>query len=251
LEKTLLSKKIFITGGTSCLGQAFVRYAVLNGADVFFSYFSDQTTAEQLCREGAHKAYHLDLKKTSEFESLSQVLQRDAGYLDGLIHNGAAVRDAALTTMTEEDWDEVMTVDLKAPFFLTQSLLPLLKNHNEAPERKPAKVLFLTSRAAFRGVYGAANYAAAKAGLIGLVKSLAAELGPLPVLVNAVNPGFMISAMTQNLSQTVKESQRKASVLEQFSDPEDVAAFLGYLLSDQTAQATGQVFHWDSRRMNF
>jgi 3-oxoacyl-[acyl-carrier protein] reductase len=153
--------------------------------------------------------------------------------------------------MTEADWDEVLHADLKAPFLLTQKLLPLLTSPRRASAASPAKILFLTSRAAFRGSYGAANYAAAKAGLIGLVKSLAAELGTVPVLVNAVNPGFMISGMTENLPDALKEIQRKASPLEKFSNPEEVADFMTYLVSDRMTQVTGQVFHFDSRSINF
>nr|MBP9865559.1 SDR family oxidoreductase [Candidatus Omnitrophota bacterium] len=83
------------------------------------------------------------------------------------------------------------------------------------------------------------------------VKSLAAELGTVPVLVNAVNPGFMISGMTENLPDALKEIQRKASPLEKFSNPEEVADFMTYLVSDRMTQVTGQVFHFDSRSINF
>jgi len=248
-KPSLSGKKIFITGGTSRLGQAFVQRALREGAQVFFSYAKARDTAEHLSRLGA-RGYALDLNNLSSSTCLARDLEKDAGFLDALIHNAAAVRDATLQTMTETDWDEVLTADLKAPFLLTQKLLPLLTKPREAAAGC-AKILFLTSRAAFRGSYGAANYAAAKAGVIGLVKSLAAELGSIPVLVNALNPGFMISGMTENLPEPVKEIQRKASPLERFSNPEEVADFLVYLVSDRMSQVTGQVFHWDSRGMNF
>jgi 3-oxoacyl-[acyl-carrier protein] reductase len=252
LDKPALlpGKKIFITGGTSRLGQAFVQHALREGAHVFFSYFKAQPIAEQLSCLGA-RAYALDLNNSASYSTLARELEKDAGHLDALIHNAASVRDATLQMMTETDWDEVLNADLKAPFLLTQKLLPLLTSRREPATVEPAKILFLTSRAAFRGSFGAANYAAAKAGLIGLVKSLALELASVPVLVNAVNPGFMISGMTENLPEPVKEIQRKASALERFSNPEEVADFLTYLVSDRMTQVTGQVLHWDSRSMNF
>lgn len=246
MNKNLLSgKKIFLTGGTSRLGAALVRLALREGAEVFFSYYQGEAAAKELEALGA-RSCRMNLLSGESLAKAAAWLEKQAGCLDGLVHNAAAVRDATLQTMTEEDWDRVMEADLKAPYVLTQKLLPLIL---KAP--KPAKILFLTSRAAFRGSYGASNYAAAKAGLIGLVKSLAAELGSVPVLVNAVNPGFMISGMTQDLPESVKESQRRASPLEKFSDPEEVAAFMAYLLSGKSAQVSGQVFHWDARTLNF
>lgn len=226
-----------------------MQKALTEGAEVFFSYFKGKETAEALCRLGA-RACKLDLSCQDSYAELANYLETEAGRLDALIHNAAAVRDATLQTMTEADWDEVIAADLKAPFFLTQKLLPLL-TRSPLERSGAAKIFFLTSRAAFRGSYGAANYAAAKAGLIGIVKSLALELAAIPVLVNAINPGFMLSAMTENLPEGIKEFQRKASPLEKFSNPEEVAAFLAGLVSDGMTQVTGQVFHWDSRGMNF
>ena len=109
----------------------------------------------------------------------------------------------------------------------------------------------LISRAANLGAYGASNYSAAKAALVGLVKSLAQEWGPEGILVNAVNPGFMLSRMTENLAEEYLEKNRKASPLSQYSDPEEVARFMLYLCSDAMTQVTGQVFHFESRRIPF
>ncbi len=244
MDKSLAGKKIFITGGTSRLGAAFVKRALESGAQVFFSYHAQEAAAEQLTGLGAC-AYALDLADTRSFAALVERLKKDAGSLDALVHNAAAVRDGTIESLSEEDWDSVMAVDLKAPAVLTQRLLPLLTEGRAGG--LPAKIIFITSRAAFRGSYGAANYAAAKAGLIGLAKSLALELAAFPVLVNAVNPGFMLSRMTQDLSPKVIASQRAASALSQLSNPEEVANFLAYLLSDGMGQVTGQVFHWESR----
>ena len=249
LNKPIQEKKIFITGGTSRLGDAFVRRAVAAGARVFFSYYTRHAAAEALVNLGA-RAYALDLNDNAAFPALAGQLKKDAGSLDALIHNAASVCDGTLQTLSEDDWDSVLKVDLKAPAMLTRQCLPLLVNDRKR-SAVPAKIIFLTSRAAFRGNYGAANYAAAKAGLLGLMKSLALELAEVPVLVNAVNPGFMISRMTEKLPEKVLAAQRAASPLGRESNPEEVADFLVYLLSDKMSQVTGQIFHWESRGMVF
>jgi 3-oxoacyl-[acyl-carrier protein] reductase len=105
----------------------------------------------------------------------------------------------------------------------------------------------ITSRAGLQGGVGLGSYAAAKAGLIALAKSLAQELGKKQVLVNAVNPGFMISGMTENLADEIKERNKNESPLAVFSDPEEVADFLAHLSSDAMKQVTGQIFHFESR----
>jgi len=143
--------------------------------------------------------------------------------------------------MSEDAWDRVLKVNLKAPFYLTQKLLPLLMR------QKPSKVFTLVSRAGLSGLAGAANYAASKGGLIAMTKTLAKELGRKKILVNAVNPGFMQSAMTEKVPQAILERNLEDSPLKAFSDPNEVADFLIYLASDQMRQVTGQVFHFESR----
>lgn len=144
--------------------------------------------------------------------------------------------------MTEEEWDEVLNANLKAPYLLTQKLLPLLF------KARPSKIFFIVSRAALQGIFGAANYSASKAGLVALAKSLAQELGRKEILVNCVNPGFMKSRMTESLPPEVIEKNINESALRRLSNPEEVADFLVYLSSDKMTQVTGQVFHYESRK---
>jgi len=158
-----------------------------------------------------------------------------------LIHNAAATADSLIEKMPEEDWDRVVGVNLKAPFYMTKRLLPLLF------KKQPSKVFMLVSRAGLSGLYGAANYAASKGGLIAMTKSLAKELGRKKVLVNAINPGFMKAAMTAKLPENVLKKNIQDSPLKTFSDPEEVADFMVYLSSDLMRQVTGQVFHFESR----
>jgi len=143
--------------------------------------------------------------------------------------------------MTEQEWDAVLGVNLKAPFYMTRKLLPLLMR------KAPSKVFMMVSRAGLSGLSGAANYAASKGGLIAMTKTLAKELGRKKILVNGVNPGFMESSMTENLSEKTLQRNLEESPLKSFSDPEEVADFLVYLSSDRMRQVTGQVFHFESR----
>lgn len=240
METSLQDKTILITGGTSCLGKAFVRKAAAQGARVFFTYFKAAEDSKELEQSGAC-GFSLDLAKTQDIDAFITAFKEKTDALDVLIHNAAATADAYIEKMSEKAWEDVMSVNLKAPFYLTQKLLPLLLM------KKPSKIFTLVSRAGLCGLAGAANYAASKGGLIAMTKTLARELGRKKILVNAVNPGFMRSAMTASVPQEVLQRNLEESPLKAFSDPEEVADLLLFLSSDRMRQVTGQVFHFESR----
>ncbi len=232
MEPSLKGKIILITGGTSRLGQAFIRKAVQQGARVFFTYFKALEASKELGKIGA-EGFPLDLADTQAIDAFAAALKEKVEALDVLIHNAAATANALIEKMSEKEWDEVLRVNLKAPFYLTQKLLPLLLM------KKPSKVFTLVSRAGLSGLAGAANYAASKGGLIAMTKTLAKELGRKKILVNAVNPGFMKSAMTESIPQEISLKNLEESPLKTFSDPEEVAEFLLFLSSDRMRQVTG------------
>ena len=238
----LANKKILITGGTSELGRHFVEKALAAGARVYFTSFQNRETFCALEARGA-AGFVLDLADMREIESFVKTLKEKEKTLDIVIHNAAAIRDHTIQNLSEEEWDYVMTVDLKAPYYLTKKLLPFLFKAEGAK-----KIFMITSRAAVAGGFGISNYAAAKAGLIGLAKSLAQELGKKNILVNAVNPGFMPSKMTHDLPPDVIQQNLEASPLGQYSSPAEVADFLLFLCSDQMMQVTGQIFHFEGRK---
>ncbi len=267
-EKYLSNKIILITGGTSELGRQFVQKALFAGARVYFTSFQDRETFQALESAGA-AGFVLDLADMRAIDNFVKTFKEKERTLDILIHNAAAVRDHTLQNLTEEEWDYVMTVNLKAPYYLTKKLMPLLFKQSSTCHREESrpqgaasprddvaisnsgratkKIFMMTSRAAVMGGFGVSNYAAAKAGLIGLTKSLAQELGKKNILTNAVNPGFMKSKMTRDLPPEVIRRNREASPLGKCSDPAEVADFLVFLCSDQMTQVTGQVFHFESR----
>lgn len=249
-EPTLASKTILITGGTSRLGREFVRQALQAGAKVYFTYFSAADQAQELAARGALGS-QLDLGNMRSIETWVREFRAACPSLDILIHNAAMIRDHTLCNLSEADWDEVMTVNLKAPYYLTKLLLPYFLKRKTDPAVTAAckKIFMITSRAAVTGGFGNANYAASKAGLLGLVKSLAKELGSRKILVNALNPGFMKSRMTEALPEQVVNAHLEASPLKVHADPAEAAAFLTFLCSDQMVQVTGQVFHFESRQI--
>ncbi|OQA54128.1 MAG: 3-oxoacyl-(acyl-carrier-protein) reductase FabG [Candidatus Omnitrophica bacterium ADurb.Bin277] len=236
----LSGKKILITGGTSALGEAFIRRAVACGAEVHFTYLTAEAKALELETAGAKK-HTVDLSDKDKIDAFLKSFVAKNASLDVLIHNAAATADAMIENMSEEAWEKVLAVDLKAPFYLTQKLLPLLL------AVRPAKIFTIVSRAGSEGLMGAANYAAAKGGLIAMTKTLARELGRKQILVNAINPGFMMSRMTEKISKKAMQNALERSPLRTYSDPEEVAAFLVYLSSNLVRQVTGQVFHFESR----
>lgn len=240
LELSLKDKTILITGGTSQLGRAFVRKAVRQGARVFFTYLKAAKTAQELERAGA-QGFSFDLADVKAIDAFAVMFKEKVEFLDILIHNAALTADSFIEKMLESEWDNVMRVNLKAPFYLTQKLLPLLLR------KTPSKIFTLVSRAGLSGLAGAANYAASKGGLIAMTKTLAKELGRKKILVNAVNPGFMRSSMTANVPEEILRRNLEESPLKTFSDPDEVADFLLFLSSDQMRQVTGQVFHFESR----
>ncbi|MFA6600623.1 MAG: SDR family oxidoreductase [Candidatus Omnitrophota bacterium] len=241
MSKKLFRKNILITGGSSELGAHFVSRALREGARVFFTYHRNEKVARKLSRSGAF-GFRLDLASSAEIGALVRTLSKKTSRLDVLIHNAAIAQEASLLHLSEAAWDRQMAVNLKAPYLLTQQLLPLF-----AENKGGGKILMVTSRVAVCGTAGLSAYAASKAGVIGLVRTLALELGPSGIRVNAVSPGFMLSSMTRSAGEDVLERNRQRSVLGQFSDPAEVADFLVHLCSDRMSGVSGQVLHYESR----
>lgn len=240
MEVSLSGKQILITGGTSALGRVFVRRAREEKARVFFTYHQNLETARELERLGA-RGFQVDLASRREIDELKNKIKAVTSSLDAIVHNAAIVRDHTIQNLTEAEWDEVISVDLDAVYYLTKKFLSFLF-------KKPgSKIIHVISRVGTRGGFGQANYAAAKGGLLALTKSLAKELGKKEILVNAFNPGFMRSRMTEGMPSEAVRRNIKESSLGRISDPAEASDFLVYLLSDCFRGVSGQTFHFDSR----
>ncbi|MDQ7007362.1 MAG: 3-oxoacyl-ACP reductase FabG [Acidobacteriota bacterium] len=161
------------------------------------------------------------------------------GRLDILVCNAGVTRDRVSWKMSEEDWDLVLAVNLKGAFNFARAAAPILRG------RESGKIVAVSSINGLRGKFGQANYAASKAGLVGLCKTLARELGRHGVNVNVVAPGMVMTEMAKNLPEEILRRAREESLLGRLADPEDVAQLVAFLCSERARHLTGQVIRVD------
>ncbi len=242
--KILEGKTALITGASRGLGQGVARLLAERGANVAFTYLSSEEKArileESLSESGVKaKGYKSDASVFAEAEALVTQVMEDFGQIDILINNAGITRDTLLMRMSEEDWDQVMQVNLKSAFNLPKAVLrPMLKARN-------GSIINMSSVVGVKGNAGQANYAASKAGLIGFTKSVALELGSRNIRCNAIAPGFIETEMTGALDDATVQSWRDAIPLKRGGTPEDVANVCVFLASDWSSYVTGQVIHVD------
>ncbi len=236
----MFNKNIFITGITGTLGQAIARNCLAAGGKVYGTFFSRSKEAGELEKQGI-RTFQVDHRNPQEVQQKSEQILKELGRIDILINNAGATLDRMSYKMEPSEWNEVINVNLTAPFLWTKAVLkPMMK-------QRSGKIVMVASRVGVKGTIGAANYAASKAGLIGFAKSAAKEMGRYEILVNVVCPGFMKSRMTEILPKVCWDSAVSESALGKHGDPDEVAKFITYLVSDQAKNVTGQVFQWDSR----
>ena len=165
-------------------------------------------------------------------------IQKEFGRLDILINNAGVTQDRTLAKMTGEEWQKVIDINLTGVFNCAKAALPLIIQNQ-------GKIISISSLVGQRGNFGQANYAAAKAGIIGFTKTVAKELGRFGVTVNAVAPGFIETRLTENLPQEVTESVKKFTPLGRFGKPEEVASLVVFLASSEADFITGTVVNID------
>jgi 3-oxoacyl-[acyl-carrier protein] reductase len=195
-------------------------------------------TIREVEAQGAQAAYlQFNVADLSQVERAVESIIKESGRLDILVNNAGITRDGLLVRMKEEDWDQVLAVNLKGAFnCLKAAAKPMIK-------QRCGRIINISSIVGIMGNAGQANYVASKAGLVGLTKSAARELASRNVTVNAVAPGFIETAMTQNLPEKVREAMLAQIPLNRFGAPVEVAHAVAFLASDQAAYITGQVMH--------
>ena len=245
---TLLEKRIaLVTGGSLGIGKATVLALASEGADVAFTYLGfrkHQAEANEVV--GSVKglgrrclAIESDVSGFKEAEDVVRHVMAELGGLHILVNNAGITRDGVVWKMEEEEWDTVIDVNLKGCFNYIRAVSPVFR------QQKHGNIINIASINGMRGKFGQANYAASKAGVIGLTKTIAKELGRYNVNVNVIAPGMIETDMTEQLTDEVKQQARSEIVLGRFGKPEDVAGLIVFLVSEKAQFITGEVIKID------
>ena len=239
----LLQGKIaIITGASRGIGKSIAQSFIAQGATVAFTYRSSEEMAIELEKEltakgGTTKGFKSDASKMEDAESLVKNVLEAFGTIDIVVNNAGITDDTLLMRMSEDQWDRVINVNLKSCFNLTKSVLRTML------KARSGSIINISSVVGVQGNAGQANYSASKAGILGLTKSVALELGSRNIRCNAIAPGFIETEMTAKLDQDTVEGWRKEIPLKRGGTPEDVANACVFLASDMSSYITGQTLN--------
>lgn len=233
-----------VTGAGRGIGHAIALRLAQEGARVASVSRSEENarkTAEEInaARAEAAKAYSVDVADHSAVQKIGAQILEDFGRVDVLVNNAGVTRDGLSMRMSIEDWDTVLDTNLKGAFSFSQAVM------RSMIKQRSGRIINITSVSGLTGNAGQANYAASKAGLIGLTKTLARELASRGITVNAVAPGFVVTDMTDALSDEVKQMIMSKIPLAKLGQPEDIAAAVAFLASAEANYITGQVLTVD------
>jgi 3-oxoacyl-[acyl-carrier protein] reductase len=243
-ECVLSNKVAIVTGGTKGIGRSVVLALCREGADCAFTYAKDSRMAGSLAQEvkdlGRRAApFQLDVRDFEGAKLFIEEVKKTFGRLDILVNNAGITRDKSLMMMNREDWADVIDTDLTGVFNTTRAcIITFLK-------QKSGNIVNVSSVSGIHPLPGQVNYAAAKAGVIGFTKSLAKEVAPYNIRVNAVAPGFIDTDMTAGFSEKFREKAMKMIPLDRFGAPDEVAQAVVFLLSDRSRYITGEVLQID------
>ncbi|ADB47752.1 3-oxoacyl-[acyl-carrier-protein] reductase [Acidaminococcus fermentans] len=241
---TLVGKVALVTGGSRGIGRAIALKLAKNGADVAINYAGNTAAAEEVkaaIEQMGRKALLIQcsVADTDGVQAMVNQVVKDLGRLDILVNNAGITRDGLLMRMKEADWDDVMNTNLKGVYNCSKAVMRTMM------KQKSGRIVNMASVVGEMGNAGQANYAAAKAGVIGFTKSLAKEVASRGITVNAIAPGFIATDMTSVLSDDQKAEMARTIPLGRAGQPEDVANAVLFLASEGAAYITGQVLNVD------
>jgi 3-oxoacyl-[acyl-carrier protein] reductase len=238
----LSGKTALITGASRGIGKAIARKFALEGAAIAITNIVDdeefRNSVKEIGELGVTSRGYVS--NAASFEDSQRVVKevlKDFGRIDILVNNAGITKDTLLMRMTEEQWDAVIAVNLKSVFNLTKAvLMPMIS-------QKGGSIINMSSVVGVSGNAGQSNYSASKAGILGFTKSVAKEVGSRNIKCNAIAPGFILTDMTEKLSEEVKKEWAEKIPLKRGGTPEDVANTALYLASDLSSYVTGQTIH--------
>lgn len=239
----LLDGKVaLITGAAKGIGKAIALKFASEGADVAFTDLVINEAAEETIKEleaFGHKVkgYASNAADFAQTQEVVDQIMAEFGHIDILVNNAGITKDSLMLRMSEAQWDAVINVNLKSAFNFIHALTPIMAR------QRGGSIINMSSVVGVSGNAGQCNYSASKAGLIGLAKSIAKEMGPRGIRANCIAPGFIISDMTSALSEEVREQWVKTIPLRRGGTPEDVAKVALFLASDLSSYVSGQVIH--------
>lgn len=240
----LEGKKALVTGASRGIGRAIALALAAEGADVVVNYAGSEAAAKEVAAEieaMGRKAFvvQADISSNEAATAMVDEVVKEFGRIDILVNNAGITRDGLLMRMKEEDWDAVLATNLKGVFNCTKAAVKYMM------KQKAGKIVSISSVVGLMGNAGQANYAAAKAGVIGFTKSVAKEVAVRGINVNAVAPGFIKTDMTSVLSDNVVEGMLTSIPLHKLGETTDIAKAVVFLVSDDANYITGQTLHVD------
>ena len=242
--KILKGKTAIITGATRGIGRGIAKTFADHGANVLFTYSSSSDLAKEIEIELSNndvvvKGFKSDASNYQDCQNLVDQITKEFPVIDILINNAGITRDNLLMRMQEEDFDKVIEINLKSVFNMTKAIQRTML------KQRFGSIINMSSVVGVKGNAGQSNYAASKSGIIGFSKSIALELGSRNIRCNVIAPGFIVTEMTDKLSESVTEDWIKNIPLRRSGNPNDVANVCVFLASDLSSYVTGQVINVD------